>query len=175
MRTAISKTRLYAIFSGMKQRCYNPKNQRYRWYGAKGITICDEWMAEDGVFRFMEWALNNGYEEHLTIDRINEKGPYSPNNCRWITLNENASRAHPSKPHNCCGEKVRLAREQAGLSQEQLAAKVQLQGHALTQKAISRIEAGSRVVPDYEIPLLANALQVDPLWLLGIGSHYEAH
>ena len=69
---------------------------------------------------------------------------------------------------NACGERVRAARETAGLSQEQLAARVQLQGHALTQKAISRIESGSRVVPDYEIPLLAKALNVSTLWLLGI-------
>ena len=67
---------------------------------------------------------------------------------------------------NACGERVRLAREKRGLSQEALAAKIQLEGHALTQKAISRIETGIRVVPDYEIPLLAKALNVDPLWLL---------
>lgn len=67
---------------------------------------------------------------------------------------------------NICGDRVRVARERLGLSQEALAAKVQLEGHSLTQKAVSRIETGSRVVPDYEIPLLAKALEVDPLWLL---------
>lgn len=69
---------------------------------------------------------------------------------------------------NICGDRVRLAREKAKLSQEALAAKMQLNGHSLTQKAISRIETGVRVVPDYEIPLLAEALDVDPLWLLCI-------
>ena len=69
---------------------------------------------------------------------------------------------------NCCGERVRLAREKAGLSQEKLAAIIQLNGHGLTQKAISRIETGERIVPDFEIPPLATALNVDPLWLLGI-------
>lgn len=69
---------------------------------------------------------------------------------------------------NACGDRVREAREKKGLSQEQLAAKVQLSGHALTQKAISRIESGQRIVPDFEILLLANALNVDPLWLLNI-------
>lgn len=67
---------------------------------------------------------------------------------------------------NICGERVRIARERQGLSQEALAARIQLNGHSLTQKAISRIEMGLRVVPDYEIPLLANALNVDPLWLI---------
>lgn len=69
---------------------------------------------------------------------------------------------------NACGDRVRLAREKTGLSQEALAAKVQLKGYSLTQKAVSRIETGIRVVPDYEIPLLAEALGVDPLWLLGL-------
>ncbi len=69
---------------------------------------------------------------------------------------------------NICGERIRIAREQAKLSQEALAAKVQLSGHSLTQKAISRTEMGLRTVPDYEIPLFANALGVSPLWLLGL-------
>ena len=69
---------------------------------------------------------------------------------------------------NICGERVRKAREGQKLSQEELAAKIQLNGHLLTQKAIGRIETGLRVVPDYEIPLLAGALKVDPLWLLGL-------
>ncbi len=69
---------------------------------------------------------------------------------------------------NACGSRVRTARERAGLSQEQLAERVQLSGHALTQKAISRIELGTRVVPDFELPLLARALNVSPLWLLGL-------
>lgn len=69
---------------------------------------------------------------------------------------------------NVCGGVVRAAREALGLSQEQLAARVQLRGHSLTQKAISRIESGERVVPDYEIPLLAAALQISPLRLLGL-------
>ena len=71
---------------------------------------------------------------------------------------------------NICGERVRTARENRNLSQEALAAKIQLNGHSLTQKAISRIEMGLRIVPDYEIPLLADALNVDPLWLIGLRS-----
>ena len=69
---------------------------------------------------------------------------------------------------NICGERVRQAREKQGLSQEELAARIQLNGHSLTQKAISRIEMGLRIVPDYEIPLLSGALKVDPLWLIGL-------
>lgn len=69
---------------------------------------------------------------------------------------------------NTCGRRVRTARKQAKISQGQLAAKVQLEGHSLTQKAVSRIESGTRMVPDYEVPLLAQALNVSALWLLGI-------
>lgn len=69
---------------------------------------------------------------------------------------------------NCSGEKIRKAREDRKMSQEQLAAKIQLRGHTLTQKAISRIESGQRIVPDFEIPLFAEVLGVDPLWLLGM-------
>ena len=71
---------------------------------------------------------------------------------------------------NICGERVRIARENCKLSQEALAAKIQLNGHSLTQKAISRIEMGLCIVPDYETPLLADALNVDPLWLIGLRS-----
>ena len=69
---------------------------------------------------------------------------------------------------NVCGVRVREARERAGLSQEQLAAKIQLLGHPLTQKVISRIETGLRVVPDFELPVLAEALNISVLWLLGL-------
>lgn len=69
---------------------------------------------------------------------------------------------------NTLARRVTLARENSRLSQKVLAAKIRLKGHLLTQKAISSIETGARVVPDYEIPLLAEALEVDPLWLLGL-------
>ena len=70
--------------------------------------------------------------------------------------------------YNICGDRVRMARENQRLSQEALAARIQLNGHSLTQKALSRIETGLRVVPDYESPLLADALKVSPMWLLGL-------
>jgi len=74
----------------MKQRCNNPNDPAYEWYGAKGIKVCDEW--HDFV-PFMEWALENGYEEGLTIDREDSDGDYEPSNCRWITRGSNTGRA----------------------------------------------------------------------------------
>lgn len=96
MKHSLSKTRLYSIYSGMKQRCYNPNNQHYSIYGGKGIKICDEWLNKNGLQNFIEWSLNNGYEDHLTIDRINSSSDYSPQNCRWITSSLNSARVHSS-------------------------------------------------------------------------------
>lgn len=92
MKHSLSKTRLYAIYSGMKQRCYNSENSHYSNYGEKGICICNEWMCENGLQNFIEWSLNNGYNENLTIDRIDSNKGYSPDNCQWITQSANSSR-----------------------------------------------------------------------------------
>lgn len=75
--------------------------------------------------------------------------------------------AHYNGKFNCSGPRIRERRTELDLSQEQLAAKLQLAGLDITQKAISRIETGLRVVADFEIPFLADALGVSPLWLLG--------
>ena len=77
-----SRTRLYKIWHGIKQRCDNPNNVCYCHYGAKNITYCDEWKKFEP---FRDWALKNGYKENLSIDRINPDGNYEPNNCRWAT------------------------------------------------------------------------------------------
>ena len=94
--------RIKSIFNGMKQRCYNTRNKAYRWYGAKGIKICDEWMKNPKLFE--EWAMQNGYKNNLTIDRINENKDYSPNNCRWITGLDNTKYKSTTSLINVDGE-----------------------------------------------------------------------
>src|SRR3990172_12129500 len=82
-----SYTKLYYVWSNMKQRILNPKDKGYKNYGGRGITICPEWTNDYIVFR--DWTLSNGYAEGLQINRINNDGNYEPSNCNWITNKEN--------------------------------------------------------------------------------------
>jgi len=87
-----SRTRVWKIHSGLKSRCYNPNDTAYKYYGAKGIKMCDEWRNSYPAFR--DWALANGYADNLVIDRIDNNKGYSPDNCHWITNLENLRKIH---------------------------------------------------------------------------------
>lgn len=94
LKHGASKTRLYRIWCQMRRRCSKPSDPSYKWYGAKGISVCDAWSYYP---TFLTWSSNNGYREGLTIDRIDSAGNYTPENCRWITNEENVSRARRAK------------------------------------------------------------------------------
>lgn len=78
---------LYHVLNAMHQRCENPKSRDFKWYGAKGVRVCEQWtLTNYEVFR--DWALNNGYRAGLTIDRKDPNDHYTPSNCRWVSIQE---------------------------------------------------------------------------------------
>ena len=103
----LSYDRIYRVFYGMRDRCYNPNNIGYKHYGARGITICNEWL--NNVDSFAKWATENGYNEKLTIDRIDYDKGYSPENCRWADISTQANNKRNNHMINFDGQKYTIS------------------------------------------------------------------
>ena len=88
-------TRLYRIWLNMKNRCNNRNAERYADYGGRGIKVCQDW--DQSFIAFYQWAIQSGYQDKLTIDRVDNNGNYEPNNCRWITLSEQNKNKRPRR------------------------------------------------------------------------------
>lgn len=90
---------LYGTRMNMIDRCTNPRNKSFNYYGGRGIKVCPEWLnKETGVQAFTDWAMANGYQDGLTLDRIDTNGDYSPDNCRWVTMAVQCTNRRP-KPN----------------------------------------------------------------------------
>jgi hypothetical protein len=98
----MTNTSLYMVWDAFKRRCRDPNHAAYKNYGGRGIYVCDEW--KEDFLVFYEWARANGYKEGLSIDRIDNNGPYSPENCRWATDKEQNRNSRNIKLYTYKGE-----------------------------------------------------------------------
>ena len=92
----LTGTRVYKTWESMKARCYNPNDNKYEKYGGRGIIVCDEWLGDDGVKNFANWAYANGFDENKhqkeqSLDRIDVNGNYEPSNCRFTNAKVQAN------------------------------------------------------------------------------------
>ena len=107
----LTNSRLYRVWKNIRTRCYNKKSNFYKYYGGKGIILCDEW--KNDFKSFHDWAYANGYDENAeymkcTIDRIDLNGYYEPSNCRWVTSKEQARNRTSNRLIEYNGEKLTL-------------------------------------------------------------------
>lgn len=98
------RSSLYTSWCSMKQRCLNPNNLKYKRYGGRGIKICDEWL---DILGFYNWAINNGWKEGFSIDRIDNNGNYCPENCRWVSMSENSRKKKTTKIDMITAQEIR--------------------------------------------------------------------
>lgn len=120
-----SNTRLYHIRSGMIGRCENPNNKDYKNYGSRGISVCKEW--RESFEAFYNWAINNGYADNLTIDRINNNGNYEPSNCRWTDCKTQSRNTRTNCYYTYNGETKTIAEwaEIKGIRRDTLSRRIQ--------------------------------------------------
>ena len=103
----MTNTKLFNIWQSMKQRCNDKNSDKYCFYGERNIKVCDEWM--NNFMNFYNWAINNGYKNTLTIDRIDVNGNYEPSNCRWVDMKTQANNKRNNRFVDYKGQKYTIA------------------------------------------------------------------
>lgn len=96
----LSDSRIYRVWNQIHRRCEYEKSVSWQYYGGKGVTVCDEWKDFE---QFCDWAMENGYEDGLTIDRIDYNKGYSPENCRWVSYHDQAANRSSTRLITCRG------------------------------------------------------------------------
>lgn len=156
----MAKTRLCNIYSNMKDRCYNPKSKCYKNYGGRVITLCKEWMIREkngkgnisiGYENFRKWALQNGYSDNLTIDRIDVNKGYSPDNCRWVTMKEQQNNRRNNRliTYNGKTQTMKQWAEELGISYEILESRLNKR-HWTVEKAFEKKEYFRFIMIEYK-------------------------
>ena len=95
MNHGLTETRIYKTWCNMKTRCFNKSSDHYKYYGGKGIVVCNEW--KNDFLCFYNWAMSNGYTDELTIDRLDNSKGYCPGNCKWSNIFEQANNKTTSR------------------------------------------------------------------------------
>lgn len=127
------RTKLYYVFCAMKQRCYNPKSKSYSSYGGRGITICDEWLSDFNTF--YAWAVESGYKNTLTIERLNVNGNYEPNNCTWIPMSDQSKNRRVNRVYSYNGKEKNISEwaKELGINRYTLSGRIDKLGYSFEE------------------------------------------
>lgn len=120
------KSRLYRIWDAMKQRCYATSHKAFENYGGRGITVCNAWRESFEAFR--DWALSAGYNDDLTLDRMDTDGNYEPSNCQWVSLKDQQSNKRNNRLISYAGKTLTVSEwaEVTGINRSTLFARIRL-------------------------------------------------
>ena len=136
----MAKKRINIIWQNMKQRCYNSKKPEFKYYGGKGVVVCEDWLQNSKAF--CDWAMSHGYNDNLTLDRIDRNGNYEPSNCRWVDMTTQANNKKNNHFLTYKGKTQTIAQwsRETGLSANLIVKRINRQKwspeRALTEKAI---------------------------------------
>lgn len=119
-----TRERLYDIWRAMKERCYNPQNISYPNYGGRGIQVCNCWKSDFSEFK--KWALENGYSDKMSIDRVDTNGNYEPSNCRWATRKQQNNNTRHNTMIYAFGKTLTLSQwsDETGISAGVISARI---------------------------------------------------